>query len=193
MPAPFDSAHNSLELIVYACPTGPLGDSLNTFFVRSRDEIGPNSAHGYMPHCTLTGFFHDSEASVLFYVDALQAALSANRLEGLESLVAIPAMRFDPEFHYLELVSPWLQKLTLCFAKFAADSPTRTDSLRCKDWLHVSLAYGFGPEQAGELRSLAQKLIDIESPVGWDLRLYERGPDGNWRTHYSAPICVPAG
>ena len=45
------------KLIVYACPVGELAEQLETYFSKSRLACGPNQAHQYMPHCTLTGFF----------------------------------------------------------------------------------------------------------------------------------------
>ncbi|CAN5634059.1 hypothetical protein BH23CYA1_BH23CYA1_13090 [soil metagenome] len=45
------------QFIFYACPTGPLAQQLATSFERTQRICGPNTAHAYMPHCTLTGFF----------------------------------------------------------------------------------------------------------------------------------------
>ncbi|MEO0802793.1 MAG: hypothetical protein AAFY57_11025 [Cyanobacteria bacterium J06642_2] len=47
------------ELILYACPVGSLVEQLDCYFQKSLQLCGHNTAHLYMPHCTLTGFFHD--------------------------------------------------------------------------------------------------------------------------------------
>lgn len=172
------------KLIIYACPIGPLGTQLDTFFARSRAEIGPNSAHGYMPHCTLTGFFHDEPPALPLYCAALEAALKQARPTRPDPVISIERVLFKPEFHGLELHSAWLRDLTADFAARAA-SPTRNEALRLKDWLHLSLAYNFASEQHAALRRLAEAIVDVAAPVAWELRFYERCSDGSWHCHAS--------
>lgn len=172
------------EYIVYACPTGALADQIDTYYDVTRSALGPNTAHQYMPHCTLTGFFHDLPESIPIYVEALAAALERARSTQPQPELAILKMELQPQWHGLVLDGPWLKKLTADFASAAA-SPTRRDALRLKDWLHVSLAYGFPAEQHAALAQFARELVDISAPVGWDLRLYERLPDGAWVCHSS--------
>ncbi|MGC1309940.1 MAG: hypothetical protein WA885_22160 [Phormidesmis sp.] len=52
------------QLILYVCPTGPMARQIETYFEQSQQRYGPNAAHAYMPHCTLTGFFEDEEGAV---------------------------------------------------------------------------------------------------------------------------------
>lgn len=174
----------SRELIVYACPTGAISTQLATYFQRSQTECGPNTAHRYMPHCTLTGFFHDESESVPMYVDSLERSLTKAKPTRLDQVIAITALTFQPEFHYLKLESEWLLGLVREF-RDRAHSTTRTDALRLKGWLHLSLAYGFPPEQCLPLQRLAAEAVDLRSPVDWDLRFYERHPDNTWTCHQS--------
>jgi ubiquitin-associated SH3 domain-containing protein len=175
------------ELIVYACPTGALASLLDGYFTRSRELCGPNAAHSYPPHCTLTGFFHDDSEALPTYVAALAAALEEVRSARPAPPVTITDLALHEQFHGLLLESPWLKGLTANFADRAA-SPTRRDSLRLKDWLHLSLAYEFPPARGPELARLAVELVDLHAPVGWELRLYQRHPDKSWTCHASWPL-----
>ncbi|MGF1534877.1 MAG: hypothetical protein ACFB4J_00135 [Elainellaceae cyanobacterium] len=160
-----------IPLILYACPTGPLAQQLEVYFERSRVRYGPNKAHAYMPHCTLTGFFHDGAVTISAYLRAIDAAL--NQLEPPPRPVArVSAMAFHADWHGLVVEAPWLKRLTAQFAELAPSPPN--EALRLKDWLHVSLAYGFDPAQNNDLRELAQALVDPETPAGWELRFYQR-------------------
>ncbi len=172
------------ELIVYACPTGPLAQQLSTYQIRSKQEIGPNPAHRYMPHCTLTGFFHDQTHSIPLYAAALENSYQYFRSTQPQPVFQIPQILFRPDFHGLILESDWIKQLIQNFAH-QVDSPTRSDQLRLKDWLHLSLAYEFPADQHGSLVRLTKEIIDIHASVGWDLCLYERHQDGTWTCHRS--------
>ncbi|MGK7910396.1 MAG: hypothetical protein AB4050_02780 [Synechococcus sp.] len=169
-----DSGNGSAcrELIVYACPTGELAVGLKDYFAVTMHHCGSNTAHEYMPHCTLTGFFHDRVGAIPLYVEAIEQALAAEGVNKPEQAIAISGLRLESEFHYLAIQSAWLESVTATFAEFA-ESSTRVDALRLKTNLHVSLAYGFSSEQEGGLREIADGL-DWQAPVGWDVRLYER-------------------
>jgi hypothetical protein len=173
-----------IELIVYACPTQALSDQLALYFEHARAQCGPNTAHRYMPHVTLTGFFHDSAASVPFYAEQLRAA-RAQHQPAPDPPLAVAGLEINPEFHGLLIESAWVKQVMATFATLAAASPTRSDALRVKDWLHLSLAYGFPAEQHPALATLARELVDPRAPVGWDLRLYERRPADEWALHAS--------
>lgn len=160
------------EFIVYACPVGDLAQQLELYFEKSR-AIAPNKAHAYMPHCTLTGFFHDQEAAVPAYCMALEQALMAARAEQPHPAIAVRGLTFHSDWHGLELESDWIKHLIASFAR-QAQSPTRRDALRLKDWLHLSLAYGFDQIYHESLRHLALTLVNPAAAVGWELRFYQR-------------------
>ena len=161
------------QFIVYACPIGALAEQIDRFFEKSLVLCGANAAHRYMPHCTLTGFFHDIESSVPRYVEALDNALAYAQANYPEQPIQIKTLSFRDDWHGLELEADWLKALVADFARHA-DSPTRPDPLRLKSWLHLSLAYEFEPSQTVQLTHLAQTHIDIAADVGWELRYYQR-------------------
>lgn len=170
------------KFIVYACPVGELADQLETYFSKSRVTCGPNTAHQYMPHCTLTGFFADVTGSVPQYTQALERSLKRYRRSQPTPPLAVTDLTFRPDWHGLELSSEWLKKLILDFV-CTATSPTRKSPLRPKDWLHLSLAYGFAADQADLLKTLAQDVINPISPVDWELRFYQQHSDLSWTCH----------
>jgi ubiquitin-associated SH3 domain-containing protein len=170
------------KLIVYACPFGQLAEQINTYFEKSRLTCGPNKAHQYMPHCTLTGFFEDTASSIPKYTQKLERSLKRFRRSQPEPPLEVNGLNFRDDWHGLELSSDWLRKLTLDFV-CTATSPTRKTPLRPKEWLHLSLAYGFVPDQAATLQSLAEDLVEPRSPVAWELRFYQRNPDASWICH----------
>lgn len=180
-----EAASDLRELILYACPIGPLAEQLDCFFQKSLQLCGPNTAHRYMPHCTLTGFFHDEGSSIPAYMDALERALSGT-LTAASPEIAVTGMYFKQGFHFLAIASPWLQQLTATFAQLAQSS-TRTDEIRLKTDLHVSLAYGFAPDMEETLRAIAEDLLEGEAADvgGWELRFYERGDENQWFLHGS--------
>ena len=169
----------SCELILYACPVGELATQLDAYYARTRAEFGPNTAHRYPPHVTLTGFFHDTAAAIPIYIQALATALAA---APQPPTITITGTMFEPTFHGLLIESPWLKDLTKAFA-WLAHSPTRRDALRLKDWLHLSLAYDFPPEHHAPLAECGRAMVDIAASVRWELRLYERYGMHEWRCH----------
>ncbi|MGK7905819.1 MAG: hypothetical protein AB4040_01120 [Synechococcus sp.] len=185
-----ENASDVRELIVYACPLGDLGDRLERYFQQSRHSCGPNLAHRYMPHCTLTGFFHDEGRSIPFYIDALDRALQAISKLGTPEIAVTGAIS-QPDFHYLTVESNWLKQLMFEFVHHAT-SATRLDALRLKDCLHVSLAYGFVPSEHYKLQAIAVDCIDWQVPTQWQLRLHERRTDNHWLCYRSWDLtCVP--
>ena len=140
-----------------------------------------------MPHCTLTGFFHDQPAAIRLYCTAPEAAIYRARPYQPPATLSILGMVLQEDFHGLLLDGPWLKALVANFAR-AAHSPTRRDALRLKDWLHLSLAYGFRPEQHEPLAALARELVGIRAPVAWELGLYERHAEGAWTCHARWPV-----
>lgn len=175
------------EFIVYACPTGPLAIRLDHYFQVTRQRVGANAAHSYPPHVSLTGFFHDGRGSVALYVTALDRALHRRWSSKPEHVVERMVLRLDHGFHRFDITAPWLQKLTGSFGRRAA-SPTRRDSIRRKDGLHLSLAYQYAPEQEATLATLARDLIDTRLPVGWDLCFFERSMSKGWVCYARWPL-----
>lgn len=171
------------SFIIYACPTGELAEQLDRYFQQTLTACGANAAHHYMPHCTLTGFFQDEETAIPLYVQALDRALSQAQ-SCLTPVMTIQQLTFCPDWHGLELQSEWLKKMMTTFATFATSS-TRQDALRLKDWLHLSLAYEFQPEQSELLIRLAQECINLQASVLWELRFYQRHSDHRWTCHRS--------
>lgn len=171
-------------LIVYACPVGALAQSLARYFRVAAERFGPNEAHAYMPHITVTGFFHDTDPDLGGYSAALDQAM---RQAGTTCSVTVGDLLLNDDFHGLTIESPWLQAVG---SEFAARAPavTRTDAVRPKDWLHLSLAYGFAPAAADGLAQLAREIVDPRSPCTWELRLYERHGGNRWVAHQSWPI-----
>jgi ubiquitin-associated SH3 domain-containing protein len=132
-----------------------------------------------MPHCTLTGFFEDELTAIPIYTKALENALSKSNFA-----IEILGITFKPKWHGLELYSPMLKQLIVNFAK-TADSPTRKANLRLKDWLHLSLAYEFPPQQQDKLKTIAEEMINLQASVKWELRFYQQHSDGDWTCHQS--------
>ncbi len=175
------------ELIVYACPIGDLAKQIELYFELSRYHVGLNPAHAYMPHCSLTGFFHDHFEVIPFYISILNQVLIQARSTQPDPVIQIQELILWPEFHGLALQSDWIKQVIIEFAR-QAPSATRRDDLRPKDWLHLSLAYEFGPDQAELLTQLAQAQIDLQQPVGWELRFYERHRKNQWTCHACWPL-----
>jgi hypothetical protein len=167
------------ELILYACPTGPLADAIVAYWATVRSELGANTAHDYMPHVTLTGFFHDEPASI----DRHRATLAA-LVEGAPSPageVRVTGSLFQPDHHLLTVEAPWCRALAASFQE-------RRQGVRVKDQLHVSLAYGFSAEDGPTLERLGRTLVDPTLPAAWELRFYERTAPGRWCLHGSWPL-----
>ena len=175
------------KFIVYACPVGELAEQLAIYFAKSRLTIGSNTAHHYMPHCTLTGFFEDTTRSVPQYTQTLTRSFKRFQRSQPDPVLEVQKLSFRADWHGLELSSEWLRRLITDFV-CTATSPTRKSSLRPKEWLHLSLAYDFTPDQDEALRSLAQSLVHPDAPVAWELRFYQRNSDQSWICHQCLPL-----
>ena len=168
--------NNNPQFIIYACPVGKLNTQIETYFTKSRELCGANSAHKYMPHCTLTGFFSEELSLISSYIQALDTAY--NSVSDIALNVAIAKLHLAKDWHGLELQAEGLKQL---IRNFAASNSTRQSKLRLKDWLHLSLAYGFDPEHREQLQNLATEIIDLQAEVNWELRFYQKNPDWNWQ------------
>lgn len=121
------------------------------------------------------------------YIASLGALLTEFEPTKPEPTLSIANLRFDECFHGLEIESPWLMSLAAAFAE-RSDLSTRTEAIRCNEWLHLSFAYQFRPEEQEPLVALADEVIDVASPVHWMLRLYQRhsvckGEEQAWVCH----------
>lgn len=175
------------KFIVYACPTGELAEQIQRFFAESLESVGANAVHEFIPHCSLTGFFEDRLSSVPLYTQALTRCYNRALRSRPTPAITIQGFAFRPDWHGLELESPWLKKLIVDFA-CTVNSPTRKEALRIKDWLHLSLAYEFPTEQGKALSQLASQRIDPTAPVGWELRYYQRDDTHAWTCHQTWPL-----
>ncbi len=166
------------QFIIYACPVGELNSQIETYFDRSRKLYGKNSAHKYMPHCSLTGFFADELSSMPIYLEALDRAY----LEAKNNLpldIAIKQFAFKENWHGLELQAEGLKQLIVNFARIET-STKRPEAIRIKDWLHLSLAYDFDRQHSAELKNLALETIEPKAKVDWELRFYQKNVDWTW-------------
>ena len=168
--------NNSPQFIIYACPVGELNTQIETYFTKTRQLCGANSAHKYMPHCTLTGFFTEDFDAVPSYIQALDRAYNSALDSSLD--VAIVKLHLARDWHGLELQSEGLKQL---IRNFAHSNSIRQEKLRLKDWLHLSLAYGFDPEHREQLQNLATETINLQSKVNWELRFYQKNFDWTWQ------------
>ncbi len=175
------------KFIVYACPVGELASQLKIYFEISRLLCGPNSAHNYMPHCTLTGFFEEQVSAAPNYTQKLERSYKRLRRSQPHPPIEVKDLVFRPDWHGLELSSAWLKKVVVDFA-CTATSPTRNSPLRLKEWLHLSLAYDFQADQVETLQTLAIDLVDPHAPVQWELRFYQRNPDNSWVCHQKVKL-----
>lgn len=172
------------QFIVYACPGGVLEEQIKAFYEKSLEVCGENAAHHYMPHCSLTSFFEDEEAAISLYVNALSQIYNTAKAIGLPLKIKVSELNFKPNWHGLELEEQGIKKLISTFSKIAP-SPTRSEELRIKNWLHLSLAYEFTDQHCETLKQLAQTMINPQAPTHWDLRFYQKHPNGSWTCHQS--------
>ncbi|HEY9767115.1 MAG TPA: hypothetical protein V6C71_01245 [Coleofasciculaceae cyanobacterium] len=170
---------NHCQYIIYACPVKDLNTQLETYFAQSLKLFGENTAHKYMPHCTLTGFFNAPLSLVALYLQALDRAyIEAKNNLALD--INIKQLTFKENWHGLELRADGVKQLISHFARLE-NSLTRPEKLRLKDWLHLSLAYGFSSKDSDNLRKLATETINLKADVNWQLRFYQKNADWSWK------------
>lgn len=156
------------ELILYATPVGPLADACAAYFVAA-STAGATVAQSYPPHCTLTGFFRWSVDHRRIAVEIVADSIAASGQPGGDD-VTVRGFGDHDEWVGLELDSPWLERWTLGVAQRL--DGVEDESIRCKDWLHLSLAYG--TEDLGRYRELALEMVEPDAEVRWELGLWER-------------------
>lgn len=175
------------KFILYACPTGQLADQIDAYFEAVKTNFNWNPALDYMPHCSLTGFFHDNATAAQHYTLALEEILTHMRPSQPDPVMRVSGMFFDSDFHGFTLQSSWLTDLTQAFAA-ATGFGTRREAIRLKEWLHLSLAYRFKSDEHNALKARAQQLINPQASVGWDLRFYQRRNANQWTCHGCWPL-----
>ena len=165
------------QFIVYACPVGKLNKQIEIYLHQGSELYGANSAHKYMPNCTLTGFFNAELNSIPVYIEALDKAYieAKNNLD-----IKIKQFTFNEDWHGLELKAENIKTLIINFFQNKTINNYQ-EKLRLKDWLHLSLAYNFNPEYESKLKQLALETIDLKSDVNWELRFYQKNPDWSWK------------
>ncbi|WP_052055371.1 hypothetical protein [Myxosarcina sp. GI1] len=166
------------QFIIYACPVGKLNSQIETYFNKSRELYGENSAHKYMPHCSLTGFFADELSSIPTYIQALNKAYIEAE-NNLSVDIEIKQLSFRENWHGLELQAEGLKQLMFNFTRIET-STTRQEVIRIKDWLHLSLAYDFDRRHSAELKNLALEIIALKAKVDWELCFYQKNADWTW-------------
>lgn len=181
------ATENTTEFILYACPLGELYKQLKHFYAVSRKKVGRNSAHDYMPHCTLTGFFRDDPIAAVGYIHTFVMTVGHLWDDRPDPSLRITGLTSRPDWIGLDIESPWLEAIAQTFA-YISDTPTRTEPIRPKSGLHLSLAYGFPPDQHAPLQDLAHQLVDPPAPGSWELRLYQRDAPKQWTCHLSHPL-----
>ena len=167
------------ELILYACPVGPLADNLDTYFSEVAKRFGPTTAQTYPVHCTMTGFFrrrgNRADEAIRHLGEVVERFGSSP-----PNAVSIDRLGVHDGWVGLELTSAWV--LDVIDAVVAADTPMGgEDTLRPKDWLHVSLAYGV--DDVAPYADFARVNVDLSLPVAWKVRLWERNMNGSWTEH----------
>ncbi len=172
------------KFIIYACPTGELCQQIEAYYQTSQASCGQNSAHQYMPHCSLTGFFEAPISNLSIYLQALHQTHEQMKGHNIPLSVQILGMSFQPKWQGLELKAAHLKQLIADFIQTVEQSDAEV-KIRPKDWLHLSLAYGFKPEHEETLKQLAQKAINPDIPTEWELRFYQRHPNWTWTCHSS--------
>ena len=90
------------QFIVYACPVGELNKQIEIYLHQGSELYGANSAHKYMPHCTLTGFLNAESNSISVYIKALDKAYIEAK-NNLDLDIKIKQLTFNENWHGLEL------------------------------------------------------------------------------------------
>jgi ubiquitin-associated SH3 domain-containing protein len=175
------------KFILYACPTGQLADQIDAYFETAKTAHSWNPALDYMPHCSLTGFFHDTPTAAQHYIHALDHILARMGPSQPHPVMHVTGMYFYDDFHGLTLQSSWLADVTKAFAATTC-LEMKQEPIRIKEWLHLSLAYRFKPDEHQALKALARQSIDPRAAVGWELRFYQRQDENRWTCHGCWPL-----
>jgi len=177
------SSSEDRRFIIYLepSPTSELTKSIKTFYRLSRLKCGPNEAHMYHPHCSMTGFLslkpHQFPLVISTITKNLNSWLPVYEHFPSPNIASVSAnssrvvLKLDVPPFYHALVS----NLVEVVAPF-----TR---LRPKSLNHISLAYlnkhvktssEFSKIDIDTLTELAHNTVVLDAPVAWDIVLYEQ-------------------
>ncbi len=170
------------KFILYACPQGPLADQLQNYLDQSRERIGRNAAHAYMPHCTLTGFFEDDPRVIPGDIELLGQLLKQALPDCPQPSIRVRGMGLQPGWLGLDLDAHWVRQLASDFAT-SANRGQRSTRISAKNWLHLSLAYDFPPQQQAAFGALARQQVDPGAAVSWQIRYCQREAGASWLCH----------
>ncbi|RUS14644.1 hypothetical protein BC937DRAFT_93514 [Endogone sp. FLAS-F59071] len=177
---------NSLYLIVYLepSPASSFYKSLSTFLATSLTRFGPNGAHHYHPHCSMTGYFKvapggdddlDLTSAKATLIGILDEQISARLPMPPPAIAGI--ISYKPGVLLVGLEAPEVYHAVV--KKFAeASAETTEDHVREKRIDHISLAYGdlndgVVEEMEQEARELLKREEEEAGVLEWDVVLYE--------------------
>ncbi|KAK7083298.1 Ubiquitin-associated and SH3 domain-containing protein B [Halocaridina rubra] len=160
------------EYVLYLCPSGPLHEQIQTFWVESLQKCGWNGAHNLVPHITLCSFFKSGDENCEVLVSALKEVVH-NIMSALPSALTLDKY-ISPNYMGLFLndqQADILKKLAVTFVKEVAHLCTAGEA--ASKALHLTLAYQFSPSLFSRLENLVD-IIDPRAPASWEVRLYSR-------------------
>ncbi|CAL4123983.1 unnamed protein product, partial [Meganyctiphanes norvegica] len=162
------------EYVVYLCPSGPLSDQIESFWLQSLEKCGWNGAHNLVPHITLCSFFKTDDENVETLVSILKNvvsnALTTNPLPQVLSLEKYISQNYMGLF-LNEQQADVFKKIAVQFVK-EISSLCGVGEVSSKS-LHLTLAYQFPPSNFAALEPLAEA-VKPNTPAHWEIRLYSR-------------------
>lgn len=173
-------ATRTCELILYATPTGALAETCAAYFAAA-SHLGPTTAQTYPPHCTLTGFFHRDPSALDRISDEVRVAVG-DCAQVSSVAVDLVSLHITDTWVGIELRSQLFLDVADRF-RVTHELGEGDDPIRCKDWLHLSLAYGDGVDLTRYGGLAAGLFGDALTPCDWEIGLWERTDAGRWVRH----------
>uniref|UniRef100_T1ITI2 Ecdysteroid-phosphate phosphatase n=1 Tax=Strigamia maritima TaxID=126957 RepID=T1ITI2_STRMM len=151
------------EYILYACPTGPILDALQTMWNKSLMQSGRNGAHNYLPHVTLCSFFKAPDGSVNYLTKALSEVVDKFREELSQpiKLSHYTSANFIGLF-VAEDNSEILKKLAVHYVKEVANYISA--EFDCVEAFSTCFPWGSAASYVGSYRSLSRKQVSSIEP-----------------------------